>query len=565
MVAGTKRGLLLFGLHAFFVQLLVAVFTSFFVEYFLRECLLVVKVGPANTEGSHGAVSAQLSKWGLSLFIVVQAVYAVVASLHRLGLIALHSVTFANSRALLLLRRLSCECRFALLFGLSWLLLHFPLLPSALSFTCVFAVLRALGEDCSAFTTQTARQMALQRPKEGEWISWAARLAATGVAVAMFVTSLLYDSAVQRSGHAGGFHVLIAVVSVSAFCTFGVLQHLRRRTQVEERSAISWVRDDAENSGAPRPPFTSAAMPPAAFNAFARQTCQRSSMKALMAVRVLHCNAHTLVLYFFHFMITLGCGLQLSAATRAALLALVTAASSLLRPMAVAVCAVLGKKRSLSMGFSLAALLGSVSLLLAYSAQDAATAASPAGALIIKPKSKPPLLDVPAASTMWCPVLVVLQRLLLDALRDVLDLAQEDVVEEDTVLFGRASSMSTWTKQLTSVGCIPMQSLSIVMSFVFLAASRALRVVPVETAPWTALTAPLRTPFDAASSASPLTPWRVVVASSTMLSLLGLHTCGVAVVMCVVWQRLYNLEGKHLQFVQMATRKRRDEQAVALV
>ncbi|KPA80274.1 hypothetical protein ABB37_04570 [Leptomonas pyrrhocoris] len=565
MVAGTKRGLLLFGFHTFAVHLLAAVFMSFFVEYYVHERLLIVNVRPVKAKDRHDEVQAHLSTWGLLLFVIAQTAYAVVTSLHRFGLLSLVTTAFPSSRVLpVLLRRLSCEQCFALLFGLSWWLLRFPLLPSAVSFTCLFAALSALAEGCSAFTAQAAREMAQQRPKEGEWIAWVARLAAASVAAVVFAAALLYDGAVPRSGRLGGFHWLVLMMSVGALGVFSGLQHVRRRAHAAESSSPSSVREDAEHPWSPPSSLTSADASSAEFHAFARQTCQRRSMKALLAVRALHCYAHSFVLYFAHLVLTLGCGLQLSAAIRAAILGVVIAASSLLSPMGAVVCAVLGKKRGLSMGFAVVAMLGAASLLLAYLTRDTDTAEA-AGPRVIEPKPKNFLVEVSTAGTAWCAIMVALQRLVLDALRDMLDLAQEDVVEEDAILFGRASSMTTCTKQLTSVGNVPMQSLSFAMVLLFLAASRAFRVVPAFAHVATS-TPPLTNSSRVVTPAPPtLMPSYVVANGSTMLALLGLQTCGVAVAMCVVWQRFYNLDGKHLQFVQMATRKRSDEQATTLV
>lgn len=582
MVAGTKRGLLLFGLHTFSVHILFTVFISLYVEYYVHECLLHVKAQSTNAESDKKEAKAQLSKWGLSFFVLAQVTYAVLSVLHRCGLFSFFSSTFSIRHAFLLPYQLPSEHCFALLFGLSWSLLRFPLLPSAVTFTVVFAALSALSDRCVVFMAQAAREMALQRPKEGERIDWVGRLATTSGAAAVFVAALLYDGAAPRRGQLGGFHAFVAITSLAMLGMFSALQHLRRRAQADEGTAAFTACEEAADGGGsgggsrpPRLPLSSPDVSSAHFRAFARQTCQRRSMKALLVVRAFHGYAHTLVLHFFHLILTLGGGMRLSAAVRAALLALVVAVSSILGPFSAALCAVLGKKRSFSLGCALVSLAGAVSLLFAYLTRDssnsATAAASPGAALSSVIKQENLLVEVSTTGTTWCVIMVVVQRLLLDVVRDVLDLAQEDVVEEDAILFGRASSMATWTRRLTSVGSVPLQSLSFIATLLFLAASRAFRLVwcgqSAASAPLPGGFAVSTTTTTTAMPFSPLdtTPWLIAANGSTMLALLGMQTCGVAMTMWVVWQRFYNLDGKYLHFVQMATRKRKDEQAVALV
>jgi hypothetical protein len=580
MVAGTKRGLFLFGLHTFSLHTLVAVFTAFFVEYYVHECLLIVTVKPGKARGEENETKAQLSTWGLSFFFFAQVMYATLATLYHFGLVSLVPVAFIRTHAFLVTNRLSSEQSFALLSGLSWSLLRFPLLPSAVLFTLLFAALSALSSSCAAFAAQAAREMALQRPKEGEWISVVARLASAAVAAVVFVAALLYDGTRPRRSALKGFHGLVCAVSVSMFCVFAGLQYLRRRAQAEESAAAaaaSLMREESTGGdGSPSSSRFALLFPDtsyAEFHAFARQTCQRRSMKALLAVRALHCYAHSLVYFFFHLMLTLGCGLQLSAAARAALLAGVVAASAFAAPLNAAMCALLGKKRSVSLTFALIGLVGAMSLLLAYCTRDAGTssAATPVSPVVTSSKRRVFLVEVSTAGTVWCVVAMVLQRLLLDASEGLLDLAQEDVVDEDAVLFGRASLMVAWTRRLVFVGDVPSRSLSFIVTLAFLAVSRAFRVVWTTQAAGQSLlfpgaTRPFTTTSPTAGSASlSSATWLVAASGSTTLALLGLQTCGTAAAVCFIWHRYYNLDGKHLQFVQMATRKRKDEQTVALV
>lgn len=585
MVAGTKRGVLLFALHAIAVQLLTALFTAFFVEYYFHECLVVVKSAPATAQ-----TKVWLSRWGLSFFVLSQVVYAVLSALHRCGLLSLSSrlpPSILCGRLLTRPKWFSNEHAFVVAFGLSWCVLRLPLLPSAFCFTLALAAVSALAVKCTALTERAAREMAVQRPREGEWVGWAGLQATVAAAPLVFAAARLYDGTAPRSGQLSSFHGLLVVICVSVFVLFSVLQYLRGRMHAEESNALS-RRDEVEplpfqrlvsNTGG----GGAATAEGAEFRAFVRQTCQRRSMKALLAVRAMHAYAYAILLFGTHLLLTLGGGLALSSRVRAALLAVVFAASSLLRPFCVALCTALGKKHAVSMTIAAVAATGNLALYAAYFTRGTSPAAEvkegKATAATPLSTATEAAVDAFGAGTVWCVVLVVVQRLLLEVVGELLDLAQEDVVEEDAILFGRAASMTTWTSRLTSVATVPMQSLSLIITFLFLAVTSALRVVqqPLSAAaaagrpsfllststPTTTTMMTSTTRLSSSVSAPP--HWWVVASGSSVLALLGLQTCGVGVAMWVVWHRVYNLEGKHLQFVQMAIRKRKDEQALSLV
>ncbi|CBZ24018.1 conserved hypothetical protein [Leishmania mexicana MHOM/GT/2001/U1103] len=569
MAAGTRRGLLLLGTHSFVVQSLHVVFAALFMEYYVHGFLLIVDTRKGKTTSFTDIPEWRLriSKLGLCVLVAAQLVYMVGSILDGAGVVVFSSVVARMCRLTPRQRLASNEHRFALVFGLSWWVLRLPLVPSAVSFTLATAVFGVLSDRCTAFAQNLAREMTAQRPKEERLVQLASRAASGGAAVVALVAALLYDGSSPKRKPLRGFHWCLLLLCGAAVCAFSGLQRWRCSSYGEE--APSAAREECSLSSRSIFGFGDATM--MEFQGFVRQTWQRRSMKALLVVRALHCYAHAAVVAFFHLLLTLGCAPRLSAAARAILLAFVLAAPSFLAPMHIASAGTVGKKRLVLVMLLGVCALGLVSLVAAFFTRGAVgVAVSPALAE-----------DTTAASSdagIWlCAILLTLLRLLLDSVRDVLELAQEDVVEEDAILFGRATPMASWTRRLCALVTAPMESLSRIATVFLLAFTNAFEGVVLAPPTITGNSTITQTASAVQSAAAALALERVSLSSafpaavatanvaSTVLALLSLHTCGVALMMLVVWHRYYNLEGKHLLFVQMATRKRKDEQCVALV
>lgn len=581
MVAGTRRGVVLLGTHSLLVQALHALFASLFTEYYVHGFLLVLRQRKPRKHGAaapHDEYRVQVSKVGLWLLVAAQLVYAIGLLLHHAGITLSAPLPGRLRRVRSLPPLLSNETRFALLLGLAWWLLHLPLLPSTVTFTLVTAAEVALAARCAAVAGTAAVEMILQRPKEERLVRATSRIASAGAAAVVFAASFLYDGSVPRHGAVDGFHVGVFVMSVAAACIFAVLQRLRRGGGggAHGEDAVPVSRDEAASG---QRCFVGLIGPSTReYHGFVQQTCQRRSMKALLAVRAVHAYAQTAMLAFFHLLLTRGTGPHLSAASRALLLACAVAAPALLVPAHAAAVSVAGKKRTATAAMVLTGVVALVSLVAAFCARSTGAAAA---------------AEPTSAGAAWlCAVLLLLQRVLLDSVGELLELAQEDVVEEDAILFGRASPLAAWTRRLCATATAPMAPLSCIGTAMLLAVTHALDVVVPAAAlrgedtivtstaaavaaggaavvdVSTRAVAALGLPEHTAAALSSAVPTQYAFHASgvpVVLALTGVQTLGAALVMGAVWHRFYNLEGKHLQFVQMATRKRRDEQAVTLV
>ncbi|KAK7197654.1 hypothetical protein NESM_000716900 [Novymonas esmeraldas] len=545
MHTGTRRGLLLLGTHRVVVQSLHGVVAALYVEYYVHVFLLVVDRRRAAALKQAGGVAEPLhvSKAGLCVFIVAQLVYIAYSTLHRVGLVVVVLPAAARaSRAARVLQFVSPEHRLALVFGAAWWVLRLPLVPPAVSFTLASAALRSVSERCIAFAEHAAREMAVQRPKAEGAVRLSSRVAGVGAAGVVFAAALLYDGAAPKRGSLCAFYWGLCALCTASACIISALQLWRGGPRGDDEASATATANVRSHPGA-------GDLAGPEWRCFARQTLQRRSMKALLAVHALHCYAQTVVGPFFHLLLTLGSAPHASAATRAAVLGLVVAAPPLLAPLCTAAAGLLGRKRLLSVVLAVVCVVSLASLVTAVLARVAPAAVDGGG----------------AGATVWlCVVLLTLLRLLLDGARDVLELAQDDVVEEDAILFGRAAPMSLWTRRLCAVAALPMGALSCVTTLVYLAVAGAFDT-PITTAtPVPSSAAPKRAALALSTAAAAAAETTHNVAS-TVLALVGVQMFAVSLVMLLVWHRFYNLDGKHLQFVQMASRKRRDEQSVALV
>ncbi|AIN99967.1 hypothetical protein LPMP_290160 [Leishmania panamensis] len=569
MASSTRRGLLQLGAHSCVVQSLHIVFVALFTEYYVHGFLLVVDTPNVNTAGltDMRGWRLRMSKLGLCALIAAQLVYIVCSALDRAGVVAFSSVAARAWRLAPQQCLGSNEHRFTFVFGVSWWVLRLPLVPSAVSFTLATAVFSIFSDRCTAYAQNAAREMAAQRPKEEPWVQLASRAASGGAAVVVLVAALLYDGSSPTREPLRGFHWYLLVLCIAAVCVLSGAQRWRRSGHGE--GALSAAREECSVGSRSVSGFGDAAM--VEFHTFVRQTWQRRSMRAFLVVRGLHCYAHAAVVGFFHLFLTLGCAPHLSASVRAVILTLVVAAPSFLAPMHAAGVNVVGKKCLVLVMLLGMFALSLVSLMAAFLTRGAAdvAAASTFGEGSTAASS--------VAAIWLCAVLLTLLRLLLDSVRAVLDLAQEDVVEEDVVIFDRAAPMAAWSERLCAVVTAPMESLGRITALLLLAFTHAFEGVAMVSTATTSSTANPRvasmTPKATTALAlrravsSSVSPAAVVTTSMapTVLALLSLHTCGVTLTMLVVWHRYYNLEGRHLRFVQMTTRRRKDEQSVALV
>ncbi|KAG5473395.1 hypothetical protein LSCM4_03458 [Leishmania orientalis] len=558
MAAGTRRGLLLLAAHSFVVQSLRVVFSTLFVEYYTYGFLLVADTRRVSTVSLTDNEGGRLhfSKLGLGMLVAAQLVYLVCSVLHRAGVVTFSSVVARTWRPQ---RLASDEHSFAFVFGASWWVLRLPFLPSAVSFTLATAAVSVFSDRCIAFAQSAMREISAQPPKEEKPVQLALRAASGGAAVVVLIAALLYDSSSPEKGPLREFHWCLIVLCGAALCTFSGLQRWRCSFQGED--ATNTAREDFSVGSLPVSGLSDATV--AEFHDFVHQTWQRRSMKALLVVRALHCFAHTAAVSFFHLFLSLGCAPLLSAAVRAVILALVVAAPSFLAPMLVASAGLVGKKGLVSVMLLGVCAVGLVSLVAAFLTREVvgvefALAVAEGSAGIS-----------PTAAVWLCAVSVILLRLLLDSVHDLLDLAQEDVVEEDAILFGRSTLMAASTKRLCSVVAAPMESLSRITTLLLLAFTNAFEgdvlAPPAITSSSGTTTTQATSVLEKAAPAGALEWAAMTNMASAVLAVLSLQTGGVALMMLVVWYRYYNLDGKHLQFVQMATRKRKDEQSVAVV
>ncbi|KAG5497210.1 hypothetical protein JIQ42_03690 [Leishmania sp. Namibia] len=557
MAAGTRRGLLLLAAHSFVVQSLRVVFSTLFVEYYTYGFLLVADTRRVNTVGLTDNEGGRLhfSKLGLGMLVAAQLIYLVCSFLHRAGVVTFSSVV---ARAWRPQRLASDEHSFAFVFGASWWVLRLPFLPSAVSFTLATAAVGVFSDRCIAFAQSAMREVAAQSPKEEKSVQLALRAASGGAAVVVLIAALLYDGPSPKKGPLREFHWCLVVLCGAALCTFSGLQRWRCSFQGED--ATDTAREDFSVGSRPVSRLSDATV--AEFHDFVHQTWQRRSMKALLVVRALHCFVHTAAVSFFHLFLALGCAPLLSAAVRAVILALVVAAPSFLAPTLVASAGLVGKKGLVSVMLLGVCAVGLVSLVAAFLTRGVGVEFASA---VVEGSA-----GVSLSAAVWlCAVLVILLRLLLDSVDDLLDLAQEDVVEEDAILFGRPTLMAASTKRLCSVVAAPMESLSRITTLLLLAFTNAFEggvlAPPAITSSSGTTTTQATSVLEKAAPAGALEWAAMTNMASTVLAVLSLQTGGVALMMLVVWYRYYNLDGKHLQFVQMATRKRKDEQSVAVV
>lgn len=475
------------------------------------------------------------------------------------------------------------------LWGLSfmalWLPPSWPLLHYAFVFTLCMAVYEGLCSCCAAATTRLLLGETSTSEERDRWNAKASLFSALG-SVGLVFASVLYEERTRRG--LGGFELLMFVWGTIAGCGLHVVGRLLRGGAVDHRAEDGGAARLAplspprcrecsltnagasfmENSPGPKrgggADFLLAsgssvfeASPLQRFLGFAGQTLGRSSMKAVMALWALQEFNRSATTHFFGLYIALVCSHTMAPSVRAVwyLLAFVVpqAATAALTPLYPTV----GKKKMVSVLLLLRLGVGVATLGLALAvvvrelggrgpgregrsvkergrvARRGAAAALPAGG------TEEPRTD--STTSFAFAVLLSLNRALTEVVSGMQSSILSDVCDEDTVIFGRARPMTAATHTLATMVAKPSRTAALVLTSFFLVSTR---VLPGDT-------------FTGDGVSAKAAALVILFVSCSAIATSG--------PMLLLWHRQYTLEGKHLQFVQMALRKRTEDEEVGQV
>lgn len=550
-----KRVALSYGVHAFLLTAIHSIFSSFYVDSLLWQ---YIQLDPSRgAVGSTITVTPPLAStslvsvvtpafWAVGGLALLQAAYAMLTLLTAL------QIDVVPPSLCYFLRWTSSFCRgakglfLAGSFGVAWWLPHLPYLPSAVTYTFGLALYTLAYRWCAAplrriASTDTASSSI---PLEGPTRLYMVAGAAIGSVSVLLTTSLLQRGAAPLNRPPAGqvlwCTTVVALLSAAAFTIVSRAFPLPALDAVSSSPTPTTWRDDYSG-------VSQSGNESWDFRAFCTQTLPRRSMKVMLAMWTLQEFASAMMTWFFSLMLTVVYGPMLSPMAHGLWMTAAIAAPSLLASLCLSLCSTIGKKQLFSVLFITRAVVGLLALVLAYT-----TVAVTASDAVVRQNTGKDLTpaEIPMQGSRYslsqtyrymAAAVLLANRVLVEVVQEMRYHVLAEVAEEDAVIFGRVTALWAPHHRLASILAVPAQSCALLASAVLLLHSMQ-------------RTWPLPSSIPATASSASLL-WT----SQWILRWVGWHSVIVSLVMWYIWRRWYNLEGKHLQFIRMAVRKRMEE------
>lgn len=484
-----------YGVVAMCCSMLHSLFTSFYVDYFVRVKL--------RSQTSSGSVSESLA-----IFSMGQLAYAMWNGLNDVGFGWCNDQFFKKMERRRFNRIAVGGPLWALVFSFLWL--PNAVAPGWLHPAVTFSLMMILYDGFFSYTCVAFRALLADistNPRERESCNAAAAVfhvvGSIGVGFAGYLyessggTSQTASSAVNESELAAfrWFTTLWAIAAGGGFVLATV-----GGTEIVLKNPVSKRH---------RPPEAAPSI-----LGFAKQTVLRQSMLTAVVVWAVQEYSCTFATNFFAMFLAMVCGDVLSVAARSSLLMFSFVAPHVVTLLLTPLMSTLGKKRIVGHLFLARAVVGFSTILLARLMKSGY-------------ESRDGLLQLSFASAL------LLNRILTEAVCRLQGLILSDVTDEDTVAFARQHSMSASVSGIMSLVSKPFQSLAPVVTCYFLASRNVL-------AGGTSVTL---TSSDG---------------TEAVTVLLGVTSFVSAAVMWVVWQEFYPLDGAYLQQIQVLMKQRQD-------
>lgn len=600
----------LYGVFTVLMSMLQSMYASFYVDSFVRHHLTSGSYTAASPPGTRGAAllaaaqeAAELARntsgdtitvqphvdhlpWGTLVGLAVAQVgYTAWATMHDLGFSSAVGARLRVSARRRLARLSVSGPLWALFFVLLWLPLRLPWVPVPFVFTLVMAGYEGVGSSCA---TAAGRLLLVESPgaharERDRGAGRALALRAFGSA-GVVVASVLYEAEAVRG--LTEFRLMMLLWGVVAGCGFFAVSGALSGNDCGEQSAVGGQSGSSppqrERGGSPcgagfsshspgsrRPesmPSGAGATGPESsslrstlqrFWSIAGQTLGRPSMRALMGMWALQEFSSAVATNFLSLFLALLCSRTMAPSVRAVALLL-----SFLVPPALTVALTplqgsVGKKHIVSVLLLMRLCVGVAVLLLSLgpvqeTVRDAAkldrwkgpqrTAVSTAdlvGRTAAKGSQAAAHLDHTASAVFA--ILIFLNRVLTEVVSGMQCALLSDVCDEDTIIFGRARPMSATIHGLVGLMAKPCQAAALLVTAAALVSSGALS----------------KSAFSGEGAPAK--------ESALVAAYIGCSVTVTAGAALVVWQRQYQLDGKHLQFIQMAMRKRAEDEEVEQV
>ncbi|PBJ72880.1 hypothetical protein BCY84_14968 [Trypanosoma cruzi cruzi] len=461
--------------------LLNAIFTSFYMDVFMRQHMLSVEQNGAR------AVSKRNRQifWQLGLG---QLIYAFWRGTRDVFFDWRGSFCFSAFAYLKFWRLSRVGPTWAVSFVLLWLPMLVTFLSSAVQFTLWMALYEQLLVCCES-ALRTVPKGGLGQNDRG-FVAYHI-LSGVGVGTAYYLSEL--GGMEQEELYA--FRLFTTICGLLAALLLYACGRQQRKTLkahegVEEGSAVNSEE----------------------FARFAQQTMNRCSMKATMFLWALQGYSSIFSTAFFNIFLDMSSN-TVSVSVRILFLLFAYAAPHAVVAVAVLFYKLVGKKSVVSGVLATRAVVGV--LFLAVATQEAQCFFH--------------FMNANFSSSIFL-LLLFLNRVLTDAMGYLQESILSDLVDEDTVIFSRTNPTTEMTRRLLAMvskpsGYVALAATSLI--FAYMGCSHSSRLEE--------------------------TPGAAVLAGGTALLTSLLTLCA--------WQRYYNLEGNHLQFVRMALRRRTDKDA----
>jgi Na+/melibiose symporter-like transporter len=520
-----SRIALYYGLCAMAVSMLHSVFSSFYVDFFVRQ-----RLQPDVRDESTARTS-------LVYFATGQLAYALWNGINDLGFGWLGDTKYASQSRRRLGRILVGGPLWAFVFALMWMPIDVPFLHPAVQ----FSLMMIFYDGFFSYTSVAFRALLTDishSPSDREVCNMYAAFFHVLGSLGVFAASYLYETR-KYVGHAKeassllGFRVFTTIWAGLAAVAFVVSSRAGHEAVLvtHEKSVLELEGPEAGDASLSSSSSSTSSLQLRGrrFLRFARETCSRSSMVATMIVWCVQEYSCTFATNFFSLFLALAAHKYISPAVRSALLL-----ASFLIPHVVTISLTpfyssVGKKKIIAGLFVSRAAVGGAVILLWY---YVCYVGSDGGGVAAETASLPG--EERRGAVVVFSGLLLLNRVLTEAVCRLQSLVISDVCDEDTAVFKREASHAAAIHGLVSVVSKPFQSLAPVVTCYVLAASG------------------VDFGQDDAS------PEAVAVLRSVTL-LLGVTTVVTSCVMLLPWLTLYTLEGKRLLTIQHQVQKRSAE------
>lgn len=513
-----------YGICAMACSMLHSLFTSFYVDYFVRRQLVQKTLVDVT-----GIASPSSSADPMAVFALGQMAYAIWNGLNDFAFGWIGDRFFPDVHRRRYHRILVGGPLWALVFALLWNPGGVTLFPDWVHPSVQFSLMMILYDGFFSFTTVSFRALLTDisnSPRDRELCNAVAAVFHVIGSCGVWFASYTYEN----GGDATAVHAQSATVasdtSLTSFRWFMsmwaavaaagfVVAALNGREMT-----LRAVSSPAAKAAAV---ITSeeAAAPTKAMVAFAKETLKGRSMLVAALVWAVQEYSCTFATNFFAMFLTFVCGQDLSVGQRSSVLLMSFVVPHVITLVITPLIPKVGKKSLISWLFGSRAVIGALTIVLARTLASGTTE---------------------YRHRMMFAVVLFLNRILTEAVCRMQGLILSDIVDEDTVKYHRTQSLAASVNGLMSLVSKPFQSVAPVLTCYYLASYGVL----LPTASGDASAAP--------GSVLPQT-------ASVVTSLLGQTALVTSGVMWFAWREYYSLDGQYLAQIQRSLKNRSEDNA----